>query len=79
MVPSRIPKTLRQEVAELQCGQEFMEKVDSTEVRETRMVIGDSRTPWRSTYCQPYLTKSCEATVPQQASDPHQTGIWTAF
>ncbi len=57
-----------------------MEQVDSTEVRETRMVIGYSHARWRATHCKPHLTKSdVRLTLPQQPSDPHQNGLSGTF
>src|SRR6266705_3271414 len=68
------------EVSEVQHSQKFMEQVDSTEVRETRMVIGYSHARWRATHCKPHLTKSdVRLTLPQQPSDPHQNGLSGTF
>ena len=57
LVWSRITDLLGEEVSETQHSQKFMEQMDSTEVRETRMVKGDSHAPWRSAHYKPYLTK----------------------
>ena len=57
-----------------------MEQVNPTKVRETRMIIGDSYAPWRSTHCKPYYTKSAaRLTVAQQPSYPLQKGLSIVF
>ena len=57
-----------------------MEQVDSTEVRETRMVIGYSHARWRAAHCKPHLTKSdVRLKVAQPPSAPHQNGLSGTF
>ena len=57
-----------------------MKQVDSTKVRETRMVIGDSHALWRSTHFKPHITKSdVRLKLSQYPSDPHQNGLSTAL
>ena len=57
----------------MQHSQKFMKQVDSTKVRETRMVIGDSHALWRSTHSKPHITKSdVRLKLSQYSSDPHQ-------
>jgi hypothetical protein len=54
--------------------------VDSTKVRETRMVIGDSHALWRSTHFKPHITKSdVRLKLSQYPPDPHQNGLSTAL
>jgi hypothetical protein len=48
-VAAGITNLLGDEVSEVQHSQKFMEQVDSTEMRETRMVIGYSHARWRAT------------------------------
>src|SRR5207248_2333079 len=64
----------------MQHSQKFMEQVDSTEVRETRMVTGYSHARWRATHCKPHIIASdVRLTLPQQPSDPHQNGLSGTF
>ena len=64
----------------MQHSQKFMEQVNSTEVRETRMVIDDSHARWGPTHCKPHLTSSdVRLKVPQHPSDQHQKGLSTVF
>ena len=42
----------------MQHSQEFVEEIDSAEVRETSMITGDSEISRRSSHPEPYLTKS---------------------
>ena len=64
----------------MQHSQKFMEQMNSTEVRETRMVKGDSHTPWRSTQRKPHFTNSAvRLTVPQQAFHPLQKASQLLF
>lgn len=64
----------------MQHSQKFMKQVDSTKVRETRMVIGDSHALWRSTHFKPHITKSdVRLKLSQHPSDPRQNGLSTAL
>src|ERR1035441_3261384 len=52
--------------------------MDSTEVRETSMVIGDSHARRRSSNLKPHLTESdVRLNIAQQASNPRQNSLST--
>jgi hypothetical protein len=79
-VAPAITNLLGKEVSEVQHLKKFMEQVNPTEVRETRMNIGDSYVPWRSTHCKPHYTKSAaRLTIPKQPSHQLQKGLSTRF
>jgi hypothetical protein len=57
-----------------------MEQMNSTEVRETRMVKGDSQALWRSAHRKPHYTKSdVRLAVPQHSFRPLQKGLSAPF
>jgi len=62
------------------CAKSFILQVYDVLARHTRMVKGDSHTPWRSTQCKPHFTKSAvRLAVPQQAFHPLQKALSAAF
>ena len=57
-VSSGITDLLGEKVPEMQYSRKFMEQMDATKVRETRMVKGDFHVLWRSAHCKPHFTGS---------------------
>src|SRR5258708_15843934 len=57
-----------------------MEQMNSTKVRETRMVKGDSHILWRSPHCKPHHTNGdVRLTISQQPPQPLQMGLAATF
>jgi len=72
-----IPQASGKQFADLQHSDEFVKEVYAAKMRQTRMVTSDLQIFWRSSHCEPHLTKSeVSLTIAKCAFYQQLSGIW---